>query len=35
WKVEARCRSELPELSQTDSHAVACFFPLNKTSAES
>jgi dipeptide transport system ATP-binding protein len=28
WKAEARCRSELPELSDADSHTVACFFPL-------
>jgi dipeptide transport system ATP-binding protein len=30
WKAEARCRSELPELSDADSHAVACFFPLKE-----
>lgn len=30
WKAEARCCAELPELSHTESHAVACFFPLKK-----
>lgn len=35
WQVETRCQSELPDLRQTDSHAVACFFPLKKTSLKS
>ena len=28
WKAEERCRLELPQLEQADSHSVACFFPL-------
>lgn len=34
WKVESRCRSELPELTQTGTHAVACFFPLEEITSE-
>lgn len=29
WKSEARCREEAPELLGTDSHKVACYFPLS------
>lgn len=29
WKAEARCRSELPDTTQVDSHSVACFFPID------
>ena len=28
WKAEAQCRAESPPLTQTDSHKVACYFPL-------
>ena len=29
WKSEARCKTEAPALLDTDSHKVACYFPLS------